>query len=167
MEYNALGLVEVRGYLGAVAAADAALKAAGVSCIGLEVIKGGLVTVKLSGEVGAVQAAVDAGVEIATQLDVLLTSHVIPRLHEETAVLVTNTVDENNEKPVEVIAVPDPPVGHMELAAVAATLEPDAGTVNDTVVAFERLAENKPASRGKTKSASAAKRKKNVKKTEL
>lgn len=93
MRNNALGLIEVKGYLGAIAAADAALKAAGVKCIDLEVIKGGLVTVKLSGEVGAVQAAVEAGAEIAARLDVLLTRHVIPRMHEETAALVVSSVN--------------------------------------------------------------------------
>ncbi|WP_081819812.1 BMC domain-containing protein [Paenibacillus sp. UNC217MF] len=88
MRNSALGLVEVRGYLGAVAAADAALKAASVTCIGVEIINGGLVTVKLDGDVGAVQAAVDAGAELAKQLDVLVTRHVIARMHEETAAMV-------------------------------------------------------------------------------
>ncbi|MCE5172340.1 BMC domain-containing protein [Paenibacillus profundus] len=85
--------MEVRGYLGAVAVADAALKAASVTCIGVEIIKGGLVTVKLDGDVGAVQAAVEAGAEMATQLDVLVTRHVIARMHEETAALVASPVD--------------------------------------------------------------------------
>ncbi len=92
MKNNALGLIEVKGYLGAIAVADSALKAADVSCSGVEVIRGGLVTVKLSGEVGAIQAAVDAGAETATQLNVLLTKHVIPRVHEETAALVANPI---------------------------------------------------------------------------
>ncbi|MBR2568085.1 MAG: BMC domain-containing protein [Paenibacillus sp.] len=94
MRHQALGLVEVRGYLGAVAAADAALKAAAVTCLGVEVIKGGLVTVKLGGDVGAVQAAVDAGAELAVQLDVLITRHVIARLHEETAAMVAGKEEE-------------------------------------------------------------------------
>lgn len=93
MRHSALGLVEVRGYLGAVAAADAALKAASVTCIGVEIIKGGLVTVKLDGDVGAVQAAVEAGAEMATQLDVLVARHVIARMHEETAALVAEPID--------------------------------------------------------------------------
>lgn len=93
MRHSALGLVEVRGYLGAVAAADAALKAASVTCIGVEIINGGLVTVKLDGDVGAVQAAVEAGAEMATQLDVLVTRHVIARMHEETAALVAEPID--------------------------------------------------------------------------
>jgi microcompartment protein CcmL/EutN len=97
MNNNALGLVEVRGYLGAIAAADAALKAANVTCIGLEIIKGGLVTVKITGDVGAVQAAVDAGADKATQLNVLLTRHVIARLHEETAAIVMMTDIEQAE----------------------------------------------------------------------
>ena len=189
MEHNALGLIEVKGYLGAVAAADAALKAAGVSCIGLEVIKGGLVTVKLSGEVGAVQAAVEAGVEIATGLAVLLTSHVIPRMHEETATMITSPIDADvsKEQLVEVIA--DPSTDDVKLAAVAATLEADVGTVkqetdrsnpgkaserkskkprpkNDTVVALERV-EIQPDGQSKAKSASAAKPSKNAMKARL
>lgn len=83
MENQALGLIEVRGYLGAVQAADAALKAANVTLIRCEVIKGGLVTVQLTGDVGAIQAAVEAGAAVAKKLGVLITSHVIARLHEE------------------------------------------------------------------------------------
>jgi microcompartment protein CcmL/EutN len=97
MRTNALGLVEVRGYLGAIAAADAALKAASVTCIGLEMIKSGLVTVKITGDVGAVQAAVEAGAETAEQLKVLLTRHVIARLHEETKAIVMKTEGENEQ----------------------------------------------------------------------
>lgn len=93
MRHNALGLVEVRGYLGAIAAADAALKAASVYCIGVEIIKGGLVTIKLGGDVGAVQSAVAAGAEVAAQLDVLVTRHVIARMHEETADMVVSLID--------------------------------------------------------------------------
>ncbi|MGG4090879.1 BMC domain-containing protein [Paenibacillus lautus] len=106
MRYSALGLVEVRGYLGAVAAADAALKAASVTCIGMEIIGGGLVTVKLDGDVGAVQAAVEAGAEMAKQLDVLLTRHVIARMHEETAVLVEEQ-DDTDESPLQAVATMD------------------------------------------------------------
>ncbi|MCY9760191.1 BMC domain-containing protein [Paenibacillus alvei] len=107
MRHSALGLVEVRGYLGAVAAADAALKAASVTCIGVEIIKGGLVTVKLDGDVGAVQAAVEAGAEMATRLDVLVTRHVIARMHEETAALVAEPFDahENGEDTSDVESV--------------------------------------------------------------
>ncbi|MBT2760575.1 BMC domain-containing protein [Paenibacillus sp. ISL-20] len=106
MRYSALGLVEVRGFLGAVAAADAALKAASVTCIGMEIIGGGLVTVKLDGDVGAVQAAVSAGAEMAKQLNVLLTRHVIARMHEETAVLVEEQ-DDTGESPLQAVATMD------------------------------------------------------------
>ncbi|MGM1044973.1 MAG: BMC domain-containing protein [Bacillota bacterium] len=123
MRYNALGLIEVKGYLGAVAAADAALKAAGVNCIGLEVTKGGLVTVKLSGEVGAVQAAVEAGAEIAAQLNVLLTRHVIPRLHEETVALVASPINASASKEQPAEGTADPLAADVKLAAVAATSE--------------------------------------------
>lgn len=102
MRHSALGLVEVRGYLGAVASADAALKAANVTCIGVEIIKGGLVTVMLDGDVGAVQAAVEAGADMAKQLDVLVTRHVIARMHEDTAALVAGPVDAHeSERQVE------------------------------------------------------------------
>ena len=83
MEKQTLGLIEVRGYLGAVQAADAALKAANVTLIRCEIIKGGLVTVQLTGDVGAIQAAVEAGEEAAKQLGVLITSHVIARMDDE------------------------------------------------------------------------------------
>ncbi|PEX93243.1 BMC domain-containing protein [Bacillus cereus] len=83
MEKQTLGLIEVRGYLGAVQAADAALKAANVTLIRCEIIKGGLVTVQLTGDVGAIQAAVEAGEEAAKQLGVLITSHAIARLDDE------------------------------------------------------------------------------------
>ncbi|OME89003.1 MULTISPECIES: BMC domain-containing protein [Paenibacillus] len=106
MRYSALGLVEVRGYLGAVAAADAALKAASVTCIGMEIIGGGLVTVKLDGDVGAVQAAASAGAEMAKQLNVLLTRHVIARMHEETAVLIEEQ-DDTDESPLQAVATMD------------------------------------------------------------
>lgn len=88
MSLKALGLIEVRGYLGAIHAADSALKAANVTCIGCEKVKGGLVTVKLLGDVGAIKAAVEAAEMAAESLGVLIGSHVIARLHEETAKLI-------------------------------------------------------------------------------
>ncbi|UHA72523.1 BMC domain-containing protein [Paenibacillus sp. 481] len=95
MRNFALGLVEVDGYLGAIAALDAALKAANVTCIGMEKVNAGIMTVKLSGDVGAVQAAVAAGAETAAQLKVLLRHHVIARLHEETAAMMLGLKDES------------------------------------------------------------------------
>lgn len=81
---TALGMIEVRGYLGAVSVADAALKAANVTLNNAEVIRGGLTTIELVGDVSAVKAAVDAAVQIAEQLNCLLSSHVIARLDEQT-----------------------------------------------------------------------------------
>lgn len=157
MRYNALGLVEVKGYLGAIAAADAALKAAGVNCIGLEVIKGGLVTVKLSGEVGAVQAAVEAGAVIAAQLDVLLTRHVIPRIHEETAALVVSPVDASGNTEQLVEGITDPLADDVKLPAVAATSEageikPDADEGKATAETIKQATDrSKPSGRKRNK----------------
>ncbi|WP_051217604.1 BMC domain-containing protein [Paenibacillus assamensis] len=117
MRHNALGLIEVRGYLGAIAAADAALKAANVTCIGIERVKDGFRMIKLSGDVGAVQSAVDAGAEIAVQLDVLVTRHVIARMHEETAAMVLGPNE--GEKKVSVAADAKAPADRVDSAAAA------------------------------------------------
>jgi ethanolamine utilization protein EutM len=75
----ALGLVETRGLVGAVEAADAMCKAARVTLLGKEISGGGLVTVMVRGEVGAVKAAVEAGAAAARRVGELLSQHVIPR----------------------------------------------------------------------------------------
>ena len=77
---KALGLVEVRGYVAAVEAADSALKAANVTLIGLEKIKGGITTIKITGDVGAVKAAVDAAAASVETLGTFRAAHVIPRV---------------------------------------------------------------------------------------
>lgn len=87
---KALGMIEVRGYLGAIAACDAALKAADVELNNAEVIRGGLTTVELVGDVAAVNAAVDAGVAVVRSLDCLISHHVIARLDEQTKVVTTS-----------------------------------------------------------------------------
>lgn len=79
MNRGALGLIEVYGYLGAIEAADAALKAANVNLIGCEIVRGGLVTVKIEGDVSSVKAAVEAAEVAILKLNVLVTSHVIAR----------------------------------------------------------------------------------------
>src|SRR5690554_6740203 len=83
MKNSALGLIETYGFVGAVEAADAALKAAEVYVVDLVKVKGGIMTLTLQGEVSAVKASVDAGAASAERLGVLLSSHVIPRLDEE------------------------------------------------------------------------------------
>jgi ethanolamine utilization protein EutM len=75
----ALGLIETKGLVGAVEAADAMCKAAKVTLLGKEISGGGLVTVMVRGEVGAVKAAVDAGAAGARRVGELLSVHVIPR----------------------------------------------------------------------------------------
>lgn len=83
MANKALGLIEVRGMLGAVLAADAALKAANVELLGNYSIRGGLTTVELLGDVAAVYAAVEAGVDSVKDMNLLISSHVIPRLDDQ------------------------------------------------------------------------------------
>src|SRR5512142_198115 len=79
----ALGMVETRGLVGAVEAADAMVKAANVKLIGSEYIGGGFVTVMVRGDVGAVKAATDAGAAAAKRVGELVSVHVIPRPHED------------------------------------------------------------------------------------
>ena len=83
MSKIALGMIETRGFVGAVEAADAMVKAAKVSLIGKEQIGGGYVTVFVRGEVGAVKAATDAGATAARRVGELVSVHVIPRPHSE------------------------------------------------------------------------------------
>ena len=80
---DALGMVETRGLVGAVEAADAMVKAANVTLIGREQVGSGLVTVMVRGDVGAVKAATDAGASAASRVGELVSVHVIPRPHEE------------------------------------------------------------------------------------
>jgi ethanolamine utilization protein EutM len=79
----ALGMVETRGLVGAVEAADAMVKAANVTLIGSEYVGGGYVTVMVRGDVGAVKAATDAGAAAAKRVGDLASVHVIPRPHSE------------------------------------------------------------------------------------
>lgn len=95
---KALGLVEVRGYVAAVEAADSALKAANVTLIGLEKIKGGITTIKITGDVGAVKAAVDAARASVESLGTFRTAHVIPRVDSQ----VQNLFFEGHKKSQEV-----------------------------------------------------------------
>jgi ethanolamine utilization protein EutM len=80
---GALGLIETKGLVGAIEAADAMVKAANVRLIGREQIGGGLVTVMVRGDVGAVKAATDAGAAAAAKIGEVISVHVIPRPHED------------------------------------------------------------------------------------
>jgi len=79
----ALGMVETKGLVGAVEAADAMVKAANVVLIGSEYVGGGYVTVMVRGDVGAVKAATDAGAAAAKRVGELVSVHVIPRPHQD------------------------------------------------------------------------------------
>jgi ethanolamine utilization protein EutM len=83
MSQEALGLVETKGLIGAIEAADAMVKAANVVLIGKEYIGAGYVTVMVRGDVGAVKAATDSGAAAARRVGELVSVHVIPRPHAE------------------------------------------------------------------------------------
>jgi microcompartment protein CcmL/EutN len=80
---NAIGMIETKGYVAALAAADAMVKAANVTIVGREEVGDGLVAVTIIGDVGAVKAATEAGSEAASQVGELVSVHVIPRPHVE------------------------------------------------------------------------------------
>ena len=79
----ALGLIETKGLVGSIEAADAMVKAANVKLVGKELVGGGLVTVFVRGDVGAVKAATDAGAAAAQRIGELVSVHVIPRPHAD------------------------------------------------------------------------------------
>ena len=83
MSQEALGMVETRGLIAAIEAADAMCKAANVILVGTEKIGSGLVTVMVRGDVGAVKSSVEAGATNASRLGELVASHVIPRPHND------------------------------------------------------------------------------------
>lgn len=83
MKQDAIGMVETKGLVGSIEAADAMVKAANVTLMGKELVGGGLVTVIVKGDVGAVKAATEAGAQAAERVGELLSVHVIPRPHHE------------------------------------------------------------------------------------
>lgn len=89
---GALGLVETKGLVGAIEAADAMVKSANVVVEGYRVLRSGQVSILVRGDVGAVKAAVDAGVAAAVAVGELYASHVIPRPHAETETVVGQAI---------------------------------------------------------------------------
>ena len=83
MALEALGMVETRGLVAAIEAADAMVKAANVQLVGTEKIGSGLVSVMVRGDVGAVKAATEAGSAAAARLGEVIATHVIPRPHSD------------------------------------------------------------------------------------
>ena len=102
----ALGLIETRGLVGAIEAADAATKAADVRLVGKERADAGLMTIKLTGDVAAVRAAVDAGAAAAQRVGELVSAHVIPRPDDDVEILIYPPPGQTKEKPRE----QDPPL---------------------------------------------------------
>ena len=88
---EALGMVETKGLIGAIEAADAMVKSANVTLIGRELVGGGLVTVMVRGDVGAVKAATDAGAAAAERIGELISVHVIPRPHGDVEFILPNS----------------------------------------------------------------------------
>jgi len=108
----AIGLIETRGLVGVIEAADAAAKSAQVELLGIEQIGAGLVSVRFSGEVAAVQVAVDAGVQAALKVTEVISHHVIPAPHLDLKDLLQGQV-------------PDTPAAAPQQAVAAAALTPD------------------------------------------
>jgi len=91
---EALGMIETRGLVSAIEAADAMVKAANVHLLGKELVGGGLVTVMVRGDVGAVKAAVEAGGAAAKRVGELISVHVIPRPHSDVEAVLPGTAEE-------------------------------------------------------------------------
>ena len=85
MSNQAIGMIETRGYVAALACADAMVKAANVEIVARNEVGGGLVSVVIRGDVGAVKAATEAGTEAASQVGEVVAVHVIPRPHPDLA----------------------------------------------------------------------------------
>lgn len=92
MQQEALGMVETKGLVGAIEAADAMVKSANVSLVGYEKIGSGLVTVMVRGDVGAVKASTDAGAAAAQKVGEVVSVHVIPRPHTDVEKILPKTV---------------------------------------------------------------------------
>jgi len=103
---QALGLIETRGLIGAIEAADAMVKAARVTFLGRQKVKGGLVAIMVAGDVGAVKAAVDAGAAACKRVGKLVSAHVIPRPHDDIDLMIPG--GQKPEKPAEEIKKPRP-----------------------------------------------------------
>lgn len=132
----ALGLIETRGFVGAIEAADVMVKTANVRIIGKEIVRDGLVTVQIIGEVAAVKAAVDAGAAAAARVGTLISQHVIPRPIDEIEHILAGIPQEStpretsrNAKPQQ----PTPPETELDFASPLPS-EYDPGKLEDMTV---------------------------------
>ena len=104
---QALGMIEVYGYLTAVEALDSALKAANVSRLGVEKVRGGLVTVLVEGDVGAVKAAMDASAAAAERVGTVISVHVIPRPADDVTRMLKGGKEPEKPSEPEISSEPD------------------------------------------------------------
>lgn len=125
---KALGMIETRGLVASIEAADAMVKAANVTLTCKEHVGGGLVTVMVRGDVGAVKAAVDAGAAVAERVGELVSVHVIPRPHEELEGMLTTPapVTPTPKPPKEPEKVQEPPVSEPPAPQPEPQPEPEA-----------------------------------------
>ena len=125
---KALGMIETRGLVASIEAADAMVKAANVTLTCKEHVGGGLVTVMVRGDVGAVKAAVDAGAAAAERVGELVSVHVIPRPHEELEGMLTTPapVTPTPKPPKEPEKVQEPPVSEPPAPQPELQPEPEA-----------------------------------------
>lgn len=133
----ALGLIETRGLVGSIEAADVMLKTANVRLIGREIVRDGLVTVEIVGEVAAVKAAVEAGATAAGRVGELVSQHVIPRPVDDIEDLLARSLSGNTEPP-KPLPVPRPrrqapaaPVQEKRVTAESSAPDLDAMTVRE------------------------------------
>ena len=132
----ALGLIETRGLVGSIEAADVMVKTANVRLIGKEIVRDGLVTVQIIGEVAAVKAAVDAGAAAAARVGCLVSQHVIPRPIDDLEQLLAGSPLQNPSEEIPLGKKPDqaePPEAELDVSSP----EPAGGThgnLNDMTV---------------------------------
>lgn len=98
MKNEALGMIETYGYIGAIEAADVCVKSANVKLLGCEFVRGGLVTIHITGDVGAVKASIDAAEAAVKKVGSLISSHVIPRPGEGIEKILPVGENENSNK---------------------------------------------------------------------
>lgn len=133
MKQFALGMIETHGYIGAIASADAAVKAASVQIDRMEFVKGGIVTVFLTGDVGAVKAAVEAGETEARRVGNFRRSHVIARVADEVASMLTPEKE-----------LTTPPAEHLEETDLPALFDTAAEVVQEMPVLLPVVEVSKP-----------------------
>lgn len=133
----ALGLIETRGLVGSIEAADVMLKTANVRLIGREIVRDGLVTVEIVGEVAAVKAAVEAGATAASRVGELVSQHVIPRPVDDIEDLLARSLSGGTEPP-KPLPVPRPrrqapaaPAQEKRVTADSSSPDLDAMTVRE------------------------------------